>query len=262
MRRDRRAPALYELIRGATQPPATPSGPAVPPSEPAARPAPQPAPRPQPVDADAASEPGPLFAGPGRVIAVPVGYFWIGAAAAVLLLIAAYVIGYKQHEREAREALHQESQQQFEGVVDPTNTPAPPVKAPVNPGLITQTPPNQDALINGSRHELRLVTARTNADDPREPGLNYFIVANLPRAESERAGQFLVSKGVAAMLAPADNRGFCQVVALRGFPAGTLDEKECVQYKERLRSIGREYKRDQKGPTDFADLFPKKHRRE
>lgn len=275
MRRDRRAPALYELIRGPVKMSA-PSGAGVAPAAPAspapeARPAPQPraaaasAAMPPPAGADEAPG-GPLFAGPGRSIAVPVGYFWISAGALVLLLIGAYAIGYKQHEREVAALRAQQAEQQFEGVVDPTNAPAtihtPATNAPVNPGLITQAQPDPQTMAAGSSPAPRLIVITKNQDDPREAGLNYFIVANLPPAEAERAGQFLVSKGVAAMVAPADTKGLCQVVALRGFPAGTLDEADCTAFKDRLRAIGREYKRAQKGPTDFADLFPRKHRRD
>lgn len=285
MRRDRSAPALYELIRGpeAKQPkgksesaPAPALGPA--PIAPAAIPNPQPAApaqeiaparqaepmrapapnvQPRPIAEDAQTESGGLFAGGSAMVAVPVVRVWLGVGVVVLLLIGAYLVGYQQHAREVRDRSIEATQREFnEGVVDPALTNGQP-----NPGLITQTPTKPETLARGTDPAIGLVIIQKPENDPRHAGLNYFVLANLPRDEAERAARFVVDQGVAAGVMAADNRGLCQVVALRGFPAGTLDEKATVQFKERLRSIGRQYKREQKGPTDFADMFPKKHRR-
>ncbi|HVZ94765.1 MAG TPA: hypothetical protein VG797_09670 [Phycisphaerales bacterium] len=215
-----------------------------------------------------ATEGQPLFGGPGQSVTVSIRTIWAAVAIACIVLVVAYVMGYKQHERKTLDDRTKLTQEQFDGVVDPTLNPSGTSPAasstPVNPSLISPGPGERrpiDGAGTGGEGASSLLIVKRAQDDPREEGMNYFIVANLPFDEAKRAGDFLAGRGVASALLPRDNRGFCQVVALRGFPAGTLDSTECVQYKERLRSIGREYKRTQKGPTDFADLFPRKYRR-
>lgn len=95
--------------------------------------------------------------------------------------------------------------------------------------------------------------------DPRTAGMNYFVLARLPQDEAEKAAAYLSKNGVAAAVVPSDNPKFQHVITTRGFVGSDLNGPEASRLKSEIRRIGRAFKAETKGPTDFADLYPRKH---
>jgi hypothetical protein len=96
--------------------------------------------------------------------------------------------------------------------------------------------------------------------DPRIENLNYFVLASyLQPEEADKAVDFFAANGVAAMRLAPNNRGLCTLVALEGFPPGETRSDLAREYKASLLKLGREYKRNHRGGTDFSDLYLKKH---
>ncbi|MHB1158605.1 MAG: hypothetical protein ACYC26_17410 [Phycisphaerales bacterium] len=95
--------------------------------------------------------------------------------------------------------------------------------------------------------------------DPRVPGYNYFCLATMPpkyRAEADRAVAFLQRNRVDAAVFSVDNH-WLQVVALRGFD--TASSPQAKDYQSLLRSLGRSWKAEHRGWSDWSDLYAVKY---
>lgn len=95
--------------------------------------------------------------------------------------------------------------------------------------------------------------------DPRVPGYNYFCLATMPpkfRAEADRAVVFLQRNRVDAAVFSVDNH-WLQVVALRGFD--TASSQQAKDYQSLLRSLGRSWKAEHRGWSDWSDLYAVKY---
>jgi hypothetical protein len=138
MRRDKNAPALYELIRDkpAGRSPMRP----VLPSTAAPALAPKPAPMPRPVDED--DRPPSIFS-PGRSIRLPIGYLIFAGLFFAVVVVASYVVGYNRRDNEERQRAARESATAMDAVdplaVQPQNT-RPSVIAPTRPQNNPTTP--------------------------------------------------------------------------------------------------------------------------
>jgi hypothetical protein len=92
---------------------------------------------------------------------------------------------------------------------------------------------------------------RPGADlDPREEGLNYWVLAHYRQAEAERFLDFLWSRQVDAAAFRRHNSQLFQVVALRGFAPGELRDA-AEAYRSHLLAIGRVW-RDQHRGSDLS----------
>jgi len=95
--------------------------------------------------------------------------------------------------------------------------------------------------------------------DTRVAGLNYFFVALYPEALARRAAAFLRSQGVdATVVLNNASRGLYHVVSLRGFRREEIGTPAYTEHRARLMRLGRIWKRDHTGPTDFSDAWAAK----
>ncbi|MFG0328382.1 MAG: hypothetical protein ACF8PN_00655 [Phycisphaerales bacterium] len=241
MSKRRSTPALFEVIRG---PGAEASGRvAAPPPPEHVEPAPGPA----------------VPAIGGRILRVPMGYLFVAGGVLVIVLLVAYSIGYQR----GRAAV--EEMDAFGGgtgdelpIVDPTlPDPSNTTATPGVGGEESRRPATEE------RREPPRSTPRNSAqrqpgmyDDTRQAGLNYIIVTRLAREEAEEVAQFLQQNGVDAMLI-ADNNAWL-VIARQGFES-FYSNPEAQRLRERLITLGREWKRQHGGSRDFSDLYGRKY---
>lgn len=95
----------------------------------------------------------------------------------------------------------------------------------------------------------------------RVPGLNYFCLETMParyEAEAQRAAGFLSRNGVDAAIVPVQNSRI-QLIALRGFDKSTLGGSQAREYENLLRSLGRAWKLEHQGWSDWSDLYAAKY---
>ncbi|MEM8834710.1 MAG: hypothetical protein AAGD00_02710 [Planctomycetota bacterium] len=240
-----RVPALYELVRDRPR-----TGPFA-------------APGSRYVDRIEEPEEDESLLSPGRIVRVPVGYFFVAAAIVVIVGIGGYILGESRARAELELIKERAAQQGIENlIIDPlTQQPERQATNQVSPsidrtaGVSTGgprtggvTPPVERPLIIDSWD-----------DDPREPDLNYFHVAHLPRSEADRAATYLAARGVPTARLPRERGGSCDVVVLQGLARGELGSEQRRELEQRVKRIGRDYKREANGPTDFADLYLRKH---
>ena len=103
-------------------------------------------------------------------------------------------------------------------------------------------------------------TSSANPADPRTPDLNYFCLETMParyRDQAERAVEFLGRNGVDAAIIPVNNSRI-QLVALKGFKE-PYRNPQAQEYRNLLRSLGRAWKLEHKGWSDWSDTYPAKY---
>lgn len=282
MRRNKNAPALYELM-GAPRPGS--STPHVAPSHSAPAPIPP---------AMTGTDDGPGFKlGPGRAVSIPLGYLIAAGLVVFVLLVAAFATGYRRKESEIARDLERQAALQWDGTLDPLQNPQNPsggsngaqpagsqpqpaqprprpeptkrppsqaVPAPQNPPQGAPTGVNRPQVAPPKPAQGMVVPVTGPENDPRQSGLNYLIAATLPPDEAEKAGQFLASEGLEIAIVTVDNRPSLRwVVVLQGLAAKDLAGPAARALERRLQELGREYRDVHRGPTVFNDPWWKKH---
>lgn len=256
MRRDKRAPALYELMRSRQK-----GGPFISPGSTYT-----------PAEAQPELDDPVSWLSPGRVVRVPVGYLIVAVLLVVALAISGYMVGYKQRQREEDRQRSLDLRRQLDGVTDPLAEPRTAIPAgtsqiagrpePVTPrgGQPGAAGPS-GGLGQDSTRPGRVTIVTDKASDPRQTGLNYLVIAQLSREESERAANFLSSKGLEIAVVPVDNRSSTwHVVVVRGFGSDEWYGPDGKRLERDVQALGREYRRDHRGPVDFSDAWWQKFR--
>lgn len=196
----------------------------------------------------------------GRTIRVPAGYLFVVAAVIVAAGLVGYVIGYGRAERLAEADAVRRAQQSV-----PVNDPL--TEGPINLNLTAPSPeaptPDERRPAAGERDEGSAESAPPQEPaetdgDPRTPDLNYYVLVRDLPAEGARLVEWLEARGVAAMTEPVSG-GLVKVIVLEGFPRGQASSARALAFREHLRELGRRWKRDHRGSSDFSDLYLEKH---
>ena len=175
------------------------------------------------------------------VLRIPRGYAVLLGVAAVGLLLLAYQTGYSRGTRSTTQP--QTSNHTYPPLANPvaqpvsTTTTTPPAAQPI-PEPVPR--PDLDKRVVSTNH------------DPRELGMNYFVLAHYPRAEAERLVRFLGAQGVAAAAYRPENKQFFQVVALKGFSRSEVSGPGPTAFRQRLHRLGRMWVAKHKGAEDFS----------
>lgn len=271
MRRDKKAPALYELVRGKTpmqRPPRRDSPAPIPNSTKREVSAPT-APRAE-VKEDAGLA---IFdwLSPGKIVKMPVGYMFFAGAAILAIVFAAYVAGYKKMETKSEAQRRAIVERDFENPVDPLiglrlqNQAA--GAAAQFTGTVAASPtqpmanaPRSIAQQKPAQTPAGLIEVTPGTPDPRQSGLNYLVAATLPPDEARKAGEFLVDRGLAVALVRVNNRSSrLEVQILRGISREQYRRGDLkLQIEEQVRSLGRTFARDHRGGDDFGSCWWKK----
>lgn len=268
--------------------PTAPPAATAPPPKPAPR-ASEPPPPPPPVPTPLASnEHAESWLAPSKTYRVPGGYILIAGVAVVAIAVGAYSLGFNVSQQQKEEADAQQHRDQLSNINDPTlntgsgqvsgtRTISPPQSTPTrDPGSVPPTrsnaganrpidlsaasEPAQRRPTGGSTGRITGYKQGPNDPDPRTAELNYFILASfLQPEEADKAVDFFAANGVAAARLKPNNRGLCTLVALEGFPSGETRSETALEYKANLLRLGRDYRRNHGGGTDFSDLYLKKH---
>jgi len=204
-------------------------------------------------------ESGPLARlSPGQAVRIPVGYIAIGVAVVAIVVVGAYVAGYKKREALAEAERRAEAERQLEQTPDPLVTLSQQSGTAIDPvAPRSETRRTEPAPARPSGPRLHVVDSR--ADDPRQPGLNYLVVATLPEDEARRAAEFLVSRGLEIALVSVNNRSARhEVVVLQGLTREQFRQAQGTRLEQLVGQLGREYRRDHRG-IEFYDVYWKKY---
>ena len=252
------SPALYELVgRRYPRQGGVPTGEPDAPVQPVAEP-----------DVD---ERPPLI-GPGRVVRLPVGYFFFGAALVIGAGVGGWALGYQQREREYQAELRAQAEAATVGLIEPLDGPEvnpdllsegfTPVGSPARPagaagtaGTTARTPEARpgDGAERAPAGPRGVVVQDRGQPDPRQAGSNYAIVASLGRDRAVELAEFLGERGVEVAVLSPNNAGLSSVVSLRGFPEGTYRSEARREHDSMLRRLGREWASRGGWRRDFDD---------
>lgn len=190
---------------------------------------------------------------PGRgSVRLPTGVIAAAAAACVALVTGAYIVGYGVGkgvgERESMQA-------PVPPLVDPLSnassggSPA----APADPGALPVVGGGGAAETSPAGAGLTPFTG----DDPRLPGLNYFILATTDPAGATEMVDFCRANGLDAHIGGGHNGRLRQVVVLPGFPSDGRGSPEIKALEARIKQVGAQWKALRRGNSDFRDYYPK-----
>lgn len=211
---------------------------------------------------------------PGRSIRVPVGYLFFAIAALIALIIGGYMLGYHQRDRIAeQERLRMLTSDDPDsgGFVSDTSGRGSTITDPLNQSrnprsTDTARTPNQgntggqSGNQTGSRTGSPLPNVwfvRDGVADPRETGRNYFMLAtNYPWDEAEKAALFLGQNGIGTVVFPSSRSNRWNVCTRQGFTGGTFRDQEAQELVDRIKQLGQRYRSEERGATDFDDLYP------
>ena len=159
------------------------------------------------------------------------------------LLILAYWVG---HSRGAS-AAEKRVTETYQGALDADGR-VPPELRPE--GSIGDSGPGRGAY-----------SADSTQRDRRVPGSNYLILALSPQNEAKLLQTFLQERGVDVLIGPRNNKGLCQVIALRGFTREQYrDTDEKDRFMAHVRALGREWKSANKGKgEDLSSMYYQKY---
>ncbi len=97
-------------------------------------------------------------------------------------------------------------------------------------------------------------------EDTRVRGSNYLILATYPEAEARRLQAFLTGRGVDVMVGIRNNKGLCQVIALKGFTREQYKAGLAEQFRTEMLAHGRAWKAANQGKgDDLNTMFYAKH---
>ncbi|MFO0829628.1 MAG: hypothetical protein U0572_15925 [Phycisphaerales bacterium] len=246
-------PALYELIR--------PRGEARTYSYSGAAPSPRTEHVPAPsLSVGAPSTPS----APPRVVRMPVGYIYGAVAFLLFAIVASYMYGVSVGDRLARDRREQARLDEMNaasrmpevdplaaGKVPPSLAGAQGTKPPANrdpgPAESPRTPANGSDL------------GPAPGTDPRQPGLNYFVIAHTATRNGQAMVDFCRQNGLDAHLVPDDNGELRLVIVAPGFSSGQRRDRAVTDLEANIRSVGLRWKNAARGNRDFGDAYPSKY---
>jgi hypothetical protein len=163
------------------------------------------------------------------------------------LLILAYWVGYSRGDSAAEKRVTAIYQPQSDGMgrVPPTRSGAVTGSETANSGTYGQVSPQS--------------TSGPHVDR-RKPGLNYLILPSCPPQEALRLQVFMAERQVDVMVGLRNNKGLCQVIAMKGFTRQQYrDTDEPERYMTRMRALGRDWKTANKGGDDLSSMYYDKY---
>ena len=161
---------------------------------------------------------------PGRSMRVTLGHLLMATTVVLGLLVATWMLAYRQGELRARADLESAIFQPVEH--DPL------VAAPV-PTPALQAPQAVPEPISTD-----LMTS-----DPRQAGMYYFVLAETRQQGPERLARFCRDRGLETWLIPRDTVGLVQVLATPGLPSATRGDPLVLELDDQIGEIGRAWKR-------------------
>lgn len=215
----------------------------------------------QPPPPAAEAEAAAAAEGLGRIVRIPIGYFYVGGGIAIAVLILVYSFGVRQG-RNAAEAEFQASLDRGT-IIDPA--------AESGSGRTPETTDPGGAFTPNTR--IQPESGGTQAEnrrpnlpsgdvplerDTRIRGLNYIVVEQFETDEAYKVAAFLRERGVDVMLLPTNNPRLLRVVTRTGFD-GWGSNAEAQSLHQRIKDLGRTWKRQADGTKDFSQSFPQKY---
>lgn len=198
---------------------------------------------------------------PGRFVQIPVGYVFIAGAAVLVVVALGYMLGYSRGHDAARLVLEED--------LAPTQQVSDAAGRPRDPLLAGTTSTAGESRSGSGRDTVR--TQRPLAlpgtsdgqglwgaieSDPREPGFNYFVLAETRLDGALRLAEFCRERGLETYVVSSNNPRRRLVIALPGFEPGQRTSAQTRAVEDHIHRIGQSWKDTEPGATDLRDAYP------
>lgn len=197
-------------------------------------------------------------------VAIPMNGIYVGAAILIALLVVVWVAGNKAgasaKERELQPLLQNAVRPESDPLVDRParqGEPSPITQQPTGIRTPTQTPPVPPPIPGTAS----LFSAKGPlAADPRQSGLNYYVLERLPREESERVLAFLDQNNFHAFATVdrsargANNPPLYRIIALPGITGEQYRTNDAARRRvqDEASRLGGVWRNNHRGSTSFA----------
>lgn len=199
---------------------------------------------------------------------------WLAwASVFAVALVAAYFVGVTRGERVGRAQAIAEREEELRLLSEgrPSAPAEPAAQQPDRSGSIAGASENQASAASGARAQNGLsepidpnfppLPPAPAGLDPRQSGLNYFVIASPPEGRADDIVRFCRERGLDAYAVVGDTARLREVVVLPGFPKSELSGPAATQLKKRIRAVGVLHKAAGRGNPDFGDMYPKLYQR-
>lgn len=195
---------------------------------------------------------------------------YIAVAVTTLLLITAYIVGFKVGTAKEAARAEKDLAAAFGNRPSVIEPPAgQPQAQPVKPNPDSSRQPQQPQGNQPGNAPLLatgpVLSRLGSIQDPRELGKNYLALPILPRADCESAIRFMAEKGTDAFAIPVDSggneannlnpAGRYRLYVLPGFVAGELSSSAAQALMAKVARHGQDWQREQRGSSDFRSAY-------
>jgi len=206
-----------------------------------------------------------------QIVRVPVGYVYAAIAILLAAVVAGYLYGVSVGERIADDRLAQQRRDELNAAermpeIDPMNVGKVPPSLAASQGAGTGAGERPRAAGAGKQQSASDRNAGGEEDlgpatggDPRQPELNYFILAHTPNRNGQAMVDFCRKNGLDAHLVPDDNAELRLVIVAPGFSSGDRQSADVKALEKKIRTVGQKWKNAARGNRDFGDAYPSKY---
>lgn len=188
---------------------------------------------------------GASSSGPGVVLHVPMLWAAVLVIAAVLAVVLAYNMGFRNGGGSAGGG----------GAGPQLVVPPGPPDAPE-----AGKPGTQPAKPDPSRRQTG-PGATDNNSDPRVKGYKYFVLAHPSTERAPAMVEFCRTNGLDAYLVPDDNTMLRKIIVLPGYKDSSEKSSEPIRKLEaEIKRVGEKWKNAARGNKDFSDVYPELYR--
>lgn len=189
----------------------------------------------------------------GRAVRLPVGYFFVGAAMVLALLILVYIVAFDrggdawrrdnaavglENRRIAEEITNEGNGSEAMRGDDRTG------RAPPADGGIPADPAFGPLFVNP-------------ANEPRRAGLNYIYLITTSRSGAQRVAEFCRERGVDARIEQVNNANF-RVFVLPGYTREDRNSSGLERFRRRIEEIRLEWK-VREGKDELRSTYAEKY---
>jgi hypothetical protein len=182
-------------------------------------------------------------------VRVPAGYLLLVGVGVIAAMVAVFVWGFSRGEATARS----ETAKTLEAAVAARS-----VRDPLgDPGSTART--NEARAGGGIESEVGSGAARDVPEpidgDPRQPGLNYFVLAHATVESAPELAAYCRGQGLEAHVVADHNGVLRKVIVTPGYADGARRSETVQALERRIRDVGLSWKAQRRGNADFSGAY-------
>ena len=195
----------------------------------------------------------------GNSLRIPIGYLFVGIPVVLIIIVVAYIFGFSRGET-APTQTNTAATPDF-AVNDPLARPllddtSNPTSSAPKSARSSATNPTKPAP-STSALALDISKLGPIESDPRQPGMNYYVVATTHPSGAVRLAEFCREHGLAAFVVEEPDKPHRrQVVLLPGFDREALKSDLAKEFKQMILDVGHKWDNVEPGPDDLSSCIP------